>query len=256
MPLLGDPGHRELVDFLSTTAEVMPTPQAIIIVSAHWEETIPTIASGEKPALIYDYYGFPEEAYQIEYPTPGSPELAKTVAELLASAGIEAHLDDERGLDHGIFVPLKLMYPSAAIPCVQLSLVRGLDPATHIRIGGALAALRKENILLIGSGMSYHNLREFFTPDGLKEERNMEFHRWLIDTCTSIDLTSTERVAHLADWTSAPHARYCHPREEHLIPLHVCCGMSSASDDFAGRAAREIFNGRVMDRRVTALLWS
>jgi len=257
MPLLGDPGHQELVDFLSASSDALPTPEAIVIVSAHWEETIPTITGGARPPLFYDYYGFPEEAYQITYPAPGNPDLAKNVAELLASAGIKARLDDERGLDHGVFIPLKLMYPKADIPCIQISLIRGLDPATHIRLGRALAPLRNENILLVGSGMSYHNLREFFTPDGPTEERNMQFHQWLIDTCTGVDLKPVEREDRLVDWTSAPHARYCHPREEHLIPLHVCYGMASAKgDESAGFAAREIFNGRVMDRRVTALLWS
>jgi 4,5-DOPA dioxygenase extradiol len=257
MPLLGDPGHEELVGFLSAASEALPTPEAIVVISAHWEETIPTITSGARPPLFYDYYGFPDEAYQIEYPAPGNPDLAKTAAELLASAGIKARLDDERGFDHGMFVPLKLMYPKADIPCIQISLIRGLDSTTHIRLGRSLSSLADRNILAIGSGMSYHNLREFFTPDGPTEEKNKEFHRWLVDTCTGVDMEPAEREARLVDWTSAPHARYCHPREEHLIPLHVCFGMAAEKvDESAGLAAREIFNGRVMDRRVTALLWS
>ncbi|MDF1568586.1 MAG: class III extradiol ring-cleavage dioxygenase [Spirochaetaceae bacterium] len=256
MPLLSDPGHQELVDFLSKAANELPSPEAIVIVSAHWEETIPTITAGASPPLFYDYYGFPDEAYQIGYPAPGNPDLAKTIAELLGSAGIKARLDDERGFDHGMFVPLKLMYPNADIPCVQLSLVRGLDPALHVRMGRALSPLRNENILLVGSGMSYHNLREFFTPDGLTEERNQDFHDWLVGTCTGVDLKPTEREAQLIDWTSAPYARFCHPRAEHLVPLHVCYGIATGDGASVDRAAaKEVFAGEVMERRVTALLW-
>ena len=165
LPLLGDPAHREMVENLQIIAGRIAKPTAILVISAHWEERVATLTSGAKPALIYDYYGFPEKSYEIEYPCPGEPALADQVQRLLTEAGIEARLDAQRGFDHGLFVPLKIMYPEADIPCIQLSLVKGLDPAEHIRIGKALAGLRQEGLLVIGSGFSFHNMKAFFTPD-------------------------------------------------------------------------------------------
>jgi 4,5-DOPA dioxygenase extradiol len=128
MPLLGDDGHREMVECLQGIASNIPQPDAIVVVSAHWEETVPTITSGPTPSLIYDYYQFPKEAYNIQYPCLGNPDLANEVHHLLRYANIQSHLDEDRGFDHGLFVPLKIMYPEANIPCVQLSLVNTLDP--------------------------------------------------------------------------------------------------------------------------------
>ena len=249
MPLLGDEGHRELISFLTSVSERWEPPRAILVVSAHWEESVPTLLSATNPGLLYDYYGFPAPAYEISYPAPGAPELAAHIAELLSPAGFHPAVDDNRGFDHGMFVPLALMFPDASIPCLQLSLIRGLNPGEHLRLGRALERLRDEGVLILGSGMSYHNLQSLMNPDGSAEARNQGFHQWLVELCVSEKLSSGEREAGLASWESAPHARDCHPREEHLLPLHVCMGAAGAAP------ATEVFAGTVMGRRVTALSW-
>lgn len=249
LPLLGDPGHANMVEFLTRITPSFPEPSAILVISAHWENDVATITSGDSPPLAYDYYGFPEEAYRIRYPAPGDPALAKEIVRLLTGSGIVARLDDSRGFDHGVFVPLKIMYPDAQVPCVQLSLIRKLDPATHIRLGRALSDLRKHNVLIIGSGFSFHNMQAFFTSDqGVPDTRNEAFQQWLIDTCTRKDISRADREEALVGWESAPHARYCHPREEHLMPLHVCCGLGGSPAELA-------FDGEVLGKRAVALLW-
>jgi aromatic ring-opening dioxygenase catalytic subunit (LigB family) len=232
MPLLGDPGHRDMVDRLTELAGTLRKPSAILVISAHWKESVATITSGASPSLIYDYYGFPAEAYRIEYPCPGEPALARQVYQALDQAGIPARLDDRRGFDHGLFVPLKLMYPAADIPCIQLSLVNSLDASTHLAIGRALQALDYDNLLVIGSGFSFHNMRAFFaeqTPE--IQARNQAFEDWLEQTCGDGSLAESERAERLIHWERAPHARFCHPREEHLLPLHVCYGLANKPSD-------------------------
>jgi len=249
LPLLGDPGHRNIVAFLETIAPTLGKPSAILVISAHWEESVPTITGGAHPPLFYDYYGFPEESYQITYPAPGEPALAREIRRLLKEGGIDARLDDQRGFDHGLFVPLKIIYPDARIPCVQLSLVEGLDPATHIAVGKALASLRSQDVLVLGSGFSFHNLRAFFSSHpGQHDPGNVAFQQWLIDACTAEGLSSTGREQKLIAWENAPSARYCHPREEHLLPLHVCYGI-------AGSPAKVVFDGEVLGKRSVALAW-
>ena len=249
LPLLDDPGHAELSRFLTRVGTDLATPEAIIVISAHWEATPPAVTSGKHPELIYDYYGFPPESYRIEYPAPGHPELAQTLKSLLQQQGIEAVMAPDRGFDHGLFVPLKLMYPDAGIPCVQLSLDPSLDPETHIRMGEALRPLLGKNLLVLGSGFSFHNLPAFFSGEQDQvDTRNEAFEQWLVDTCTRPDLPEASRRERLVNWAQAPHADYCHPRSEHLIPLHVCYGL-------AGRAARCIFDGRVMEKQASAFLW-
>ncbi len=247
--MLGDASHKKMHEFLKAITPTFGEPSAILLISAHWEEPIVTITSQATPPLIYDYYGFPEESYQIKYPAPGNPALAKIVFRLLQESGIEARLDDHRGFDHGLFVPLKIMYPDAQIPCIQLSLVSGLDPATHIRIGNALAELRSENVLIIGSGFSFHNLRAFFSSNReLPDPQNEAFQQWLLETCTDINLSRDEREKRLIEWEKAPFAIYCHPREEHLVPLHVCIGLAESP-------GKLVFDGDVMGKRAIALLW-
>lgn len=249
MPLLGDPAHQELLDSLQQLAVMLEKPSAIIVISAHWEAGRPTLTAGARPELIYDYYGFPEESYEIEYPAPGQPQLAHKIADLLNNNGMDAVLDAQRGFDHGLFVPLKIMYPHADIPCIQLSLVSSLDPGEHIRIGETLADLQEDNLLVLGSGFSFHNLRAFFTPSSDESRSlNTSFEQWLIETCTSHNLDENERRRRLLDWESAPGARYCHPREEHLLPLHVCYGA-------AGRPAGKVLAFEVMGKRASAYLW-
>ena len=226
-PLLGDPGHREMVGRLTQIAGTLRKPSAILVISAHWEESEPTITAGANPPLIYDYSGFPPESYEIKYPCPGEPALAGQISEALEKAGISARLDDHHGFDHGLFVPLKLMYPKADIPCVQLSLVNSLDAGMHLAIGRALQALDYDNLLVIGSGFSFHNMRAFFAPNTPEiQARNEAFEDWLAQTCTNADIEESERAEHLLHWDRAPHARFCHPREEHLLPLHVCYGLA------------------------------
>ena len=222
LPLLGDASHQVMVEFLSAITASFGEPSAILVISAHWEEGIATITSGQLPALIYDYYGFPDAAYDVEYPVAGDPILAERIYDLLEKAGIEARLDDQRGFDHGLFVPLKLMYPDASIPCVQLSLVNNLDPETHINIGKALSELRKENVLIVGSGLSFHNMSAFMSQnEGATDVKNEAFEDWLADTCSNNNVSPEDRERRLIEWADAPGARYCHPREEHLLPLHV-----------------------------------
>lgn len=249
MPLLGDGGHRHMVDFLIRITAQLGEPSAILVISAHWEEDQATITSGKFPPIIYDYFGFPPESYQITYPAPGNPALARKIYELLKKSGIDARMDEQRGFDHGLFVPLKIMYPDARIPCVQLSLLEGLDPAAHIQLGKALSGLRDQNVLILGSGFSFHNMQAFFSSNaGQPDSKNESFQRWLIETCTDKNLSGEGREGKLINWQSAPFARYCHPREEHLIPLHVCTGLTGSSGSVA-------FDGQVLGKRAIGLLW-
>ena len=252
LPLLGDEEHGSLVSFLRRVPEKLGEPSAIVVVSAHWEEDQATVTSGRHPELIYDYYGFPPESYQIQYRAPGHPQLAKELVARIKASGLRATLDEHRGFDHGLFVPLKLMYPNAEIPCIQLSLLKSMDPEEHIELGKSIAILRKHNVLIVGSGMSFHNLPAFFSPDRVGRNENDEFDRWLVETCTSASISSKQREQRLAQWEEAPSARFCHPREEHLLPLHVCYGVAGAETP----TAQVVFNQDVMGKRVSSLLWT
>lgn len=248
-PLLGDPGHQEMVESLQALAGRLPKPSAILVISAHWEEGVPTLTAHPNPSLIYDYYGFPPESYEIQYPCPGEPELARQVQGALKSAGIRAELDAQRGYDHGVFVPLKIMYPQADIPCIQLSLVNSLDAAQHLAIGAALQALDWDNLLVIGSGFSFHNMRAFYAPETAEiRGANLEFEAWLQETLQDPQLSETERERRLVEWEKAPYARFCQPREEHLLPLHVCYGL-------AGRAADEHISLKILNKQSSGFYW-
>lgn len=248
LPILGDQGHKAMVDFMSKLPVQLKKPDAILVISAHWEESRATVLGSPKPPMLYDYYGFPEKAYKIIYPAPGNPELADRIARLLEKNSISAAIDAERGFDHGLFIPLKLMYPQADIPSLQLSLLRGLDPAAHINLGKALRELMTENILVIGSGFSFHNMAAFFGDRRLEpDSRNDAFQQWLIQVSTGPG-KQEEREDQLIHWQRAPNARYCHPREEHLLPLHVCLGM-------AGKPSQLIFNDYIFGKRAVAFLW-
>ncbi|MDD2465644.1 MAG: class III extradiol ring-cleavage dioxygenase [Desulfobulbus sp.] len=249
LPLLGEPSHQHLVDFLQTIAGRLRLPEAIVLISAHWEAKHPTLTAADHPNLLYDYYGFPPESYRIEYPAPGAPNLARKIHDLLQGAGLEPSLDQERGFDHGLFIPLKLMYPRANIPCIQLSLLRSLSAQAHLDLGKALAPLKEAPLLIIGSGFSFHNMPAFFAPAADGHDTGAEaFNQWLIDTCADQSYPPKQREQRLAQWHLAPHARYCHPREEHLLPLHVCYGM-------AQQRAEVVFNDQVIGKQTCALLW-
>lgn len=202
-------------------------PRAVLVVSGHWEESELAVMAHPAPPMLYDYYGFPQHTYEVIYSAPGDSALARRVRELLHRAGFEAHLDTERGFDHGAFVPLAVMYPRADVPVIQLSLHSSLDAELHLRIGAALAPLRGEGVLLAGSGMTYHNLR-LMGPEARVPSRL--FDAWLAETLAS---SSEERCRRLVEWEEAPAARIAHPREEHLLPLHVIVG--AAGDDAASR---------------------
>ncbi len=176
-------------------------PRAILMVSAHWEAPVFTVQSNPHPPMVYDYYGFPEHTYQIRYASAGDPALAERVAELLRETGLGVQLDPDRGYDHGMYAPMAIAYPNADMPTVQLSLLAGLDPKAHFELGRALAPLRDEGVLLVGSGLSYHNLRAFGPAAG---QVSTAFDGWLHQTMT---LPPAERTRALLDWEQAPAAR-------------------------------------------------
>lgn len=237
MGLSADPGYHALLAFLRSVPEIPSVkPRALLVVSAHWEMSAPTVTTAERPTLLFDYSGFPPESYRLTWPVPGDPALAARVRALLEAAGFETGADAVRGLDHGTFVPLKVSYPNAEVPVVQLSLARGLDPATHLRLGRALAPLRDEGVFIIGSGMTYHDLRGFFGPGA--REVSETFDAWLRDAATA---PPPERDRHLEQWSRAPAARQAHPREEHLLPLMVVAG--AAGEDRGALAYSDAFMG-------------
>ncbi|HVW71162.1 MAG TPA: class III extradiol ring-cleavage dioxygenase, partial [Steroidobacteraceae bacterium] len=218
-------------------------PQSVLVISGHWEAERPTVNTVSRPALLFDYYGFPEHTYRLTYPVSGSPALARRVRELLRAAEIPSDEDPERGLDHGVFIPFKLIYPDADVPIVQLSLNRNLDAATHLGIGRALAPLREEGVLIVGSGMSYHNLRDFYADDARVTRAATDFDDWLNDAVTESDPEMRERK--LSAWHQAPGARIAHPRPEHLIPLMVAAGA-------AGRdVGRRTYNAPLLGKPIS-----
>ncbi len=217
-------------------ADAGTRPRAILAVSGHWEEPVPTVSSRSDYSMLYDYYGFPEHTYRLQYPAPGSPDVAARVVDALAAAGLPSVTEHVRGYDHGVFVPFMLVDPEASIPVVPLSLIDGLDPAQHLALGRALAPLRHEGILIVGSGMSFHNLRALYGgADVLK--RSNRFDEWLNDAVTG---APEARDAQLAAWSRAPEARFAHPREEHLLPLMVAAGAAE------GERAQRVYHNDVM----------
>lgn len=228
--------------FLKSVAASLPeTPKALLVISGHWEEPVFTASTAERPELIFDYYGFPEHTYQLTWPAPGAPAVAERAAELLKQAGVPAATTPERGFDHGIFVPLKVAFPNAGIPTAALSLAGSLDPALHLAAGRALAPLRDEGVLIVASGMSFHNLRGYLRPE--TPERARAFDAWLTE---AVELPEAERASRLAAWRTAPFAAYAHPREEHLIPLMVAAGAGGTA------AGKRIFTDEPMGAAISA----
>ena len=233
----------ELQQYLRSVRDLPKSPpRALLVVSAHWEEPAPTVMTAEHPPMLYDYYGFPPESYRLTWPAQGNPALAQTVARLLRATGFKTAFDPQRGFDHGTFVPLKVMYPDADVPTIQLSLKRGLDPSEHLALGRALAPLRDEGIFIVGTGMTFHNLRMFGDPRaGAYSEA---FDGWLREVMARGEPAA--RAKGLTEWSQAPAARIAHPREEHLLPLMVATG--AAGEDAASLA----FNGTFMGTRLSA----
>jgi len=234
----------KMAAFLKGQAATLPVaPKAILLVSAHWLEPQFSVTSGAQPELIYDYYGFPPHTYQLKYPAPGEPALADRVTQLLGQAGVAAQGNPSRGFDHGMFIPLMLMFPQASIPVVQLSLTSDLDPKAHLRAGLALAPLRDEGVLIVGSGMSFHNMRGYGDPRfGPVSDA---FDDWLVQ---AVESAPAQRHQALAEWAQAPGARLCHPprAEEHLLPLMVVAG--AAGQD----PGQRVFSDRVMETTLSA----
>jgi len=200
-------------------------PKAILVVSAHFEADPITVTSSEHPPMLFDYYGFPSESYEYSYPAPGSPSLAGRIQQLLKEEGLDCELDPKRGYDHGVFVPLLLMYPDATVPVVQISLHRSLSASKHIALGKALAPLRDEGVLILGSGYTFHNLEAVIrNPTRASYKASEAFNDWLKGA-----MASSDPLIHLRKWASAPGARFAHPREEHLLPLLVTAATGGKS---------------------------
>jgi 4,5-DOPA dioxygenase extradiol len=234
-----DPMWQPMEAYLAGLIDSLPErPRAILMISGHWEEADVTVHVGERPGLLYDYYGFPEHTYRLQWPAPGAPDLARRAAELVRGAGFATQEDGERGWDHGVFIPMMVAVPNADIPLAQMSLRADLDPADHIAIGRALAPLRDEGVLIVGSGMSFHNLR---VRGEAAVAPSTEWDAAL--TAAVTDPEPAARADRVAAWSALPHARFSHPREEHLLPLMVALG--AGGDDAA-----------VQDHKSSVLGWT
>jgi aromatic ring-opening dioxygenase catalytic subunit (LigB family) len=229
--------------------ELREMPRAVLMVTAHWEEPVFTLSSSPRPPMVYDYYGFPREMYAIRYDAPGEPALTSRAEDLLAAGDMAVKLDPERGFDHGTFSLMQALYPEAQMPVVQLSIRADFDPDAHLEAGRLLAPLRDEGILIVGSGLSFHNLRALGHPAA--QEPSQQFDRWLQQSL--VDLSGEERAARLLQWEAAPSARIAQPREDHLLPLHVAAGAAGSDpgemiyheDHFMGIAASSFRFGAV-----------
>lgn len=233
-----------LAQFLKDVETTLPArPKAILLVSGHWLQPGFSVTGAERPELIYDYHGFPPHTYELTYPAPGNPALAERVSGMLGQAGIPCSLDKRRGFDHGVFIPLKVMFPQADIPVVQFSLRRDMDPRAHLEAGRALASLREEGVLIVGSGMSFHNMRGY--GDARFGPISDAFDAWLTQ---AVQAEPAKRDAMLEGWEQAPYARHCHPPggEEHLIPLLVAAGAG------AGSVGRKAYSERIMETTLSA----
>jgi len=225
--------------FRALPSTMPETPKAILMISAHWEAPEFTVSAAQKPNMIYDYSGFPAHTYQLQYPAVGDPALANRVKDLLKVAEIHCAEDATRGFDHGAFVPLMLMYPEADVPVVTLSIKAYYSPLEHIQLGEALAPLRDEGVLIIGSGYTYHNMRGYGRPESM--QASVEFETYLTN---AVEETQSTRNAMLIDWQHAPFARQNHPREDHLVPLFVVAG--AAKDEVGKRLLLDKAFGVVM----------
>jgi 4,5-DOPA dioxygenase extradiol len=222
--------QNEAHAFLKGLGASIGRPKAILVVSAHWMTAVPSLSLAEHPETIHDFGGFPDFMYELKYHAPGAPAVATRAAELLRAAGIDISLHPSRGLDHGAWVPLMLMYPDADIPVVQLSIQPKLSPEHHWRMGEALRPLRDEGVLILGSGSATHNLREafLFKADDPTPDYVLEFEQWLVDAMTH---GRKDDLLHYIE--RAPHAERAHPTNDHFYPLLVTAG----AGDAAARAA-------------------
>jgi aromatic ring-opening dioxygenase catalytic subunit (LigB family) len=239
---MADPGKvwSGMEAFLRALPSRLPErPSAILVVSGHWETDGFAFTGADRPGLIYDYSGFPAHTYELRYDVPGAPELAARAARLLEAAGLAARVDDARGLDHGVFVPMKVAFPEADVPVVEMSVDRSLDPELHAAAGRALAGLRDEGVLIVASGMSFHNMRGY--GDTRFTEPSAAFDTWLTE---SVSLGAAERDARLRHWAEAPAGRLSHPREEHLLPLMVAAGAADGPGE-------RVYSGQVLETAIS-----
>jgi aromatic ring-opening dioxygenase catalytic subunit (LigB family) len=228
-----------LADWLRALPGTLPQrPRAVLVISGHWEADPVAVNVQTRPPLLFDYYGFPEHTYRLKYPAPGDLQLAREARSLLGAVGFSTSEEQQRGLDHGVFVPFLLIYPDADMPMVQLSLKQGLSAAEHLKLGAALAPLRDQGVLIIGSGMSFHNLR-VRSMDNTLIPGSQLFDDWLGRTVCDSDIEA--RNAGLTNWSQAPAARYAHPREEHLLPLMVAAG--AAGENVGVRTFNDVMMG-------------
>ena len=220
LPLEDSPARH----FIAALGKELPKPRAILAISAHWETARPTVSTAEQPETIHDFHGFPQALYAMRYPAPGAPHLARRVVELLGSRNIAATTDAARGLDHGAWTPLTLMFPHADIPVTQLSIQSHEGPAHHWRVGEALRPLREEGVLVVASGSATHNLREFRANAGDDEPASwaLAFGEWLAQT------VEHGRTGDLLSYRErAPEAARNHPTDEHLLPIFVAAGAAA-----------------------------
>lgn len=249
--------HTEMISVLKDLSLDLPKPDLIIVISAHWEEVEVCVTTHPRPTLIYDYYGFPQPAYSIKYPAEGNKAFATSLVKGLKERGVTAHEDSERGFDHGMFIPLSIMYPKADVPCIQMSITSDLSADKHIKLGKALrkavetatkANSQQKQILILGSGSSFHNMQGFFDNTSDTMRKATRFNNWLQTTMQSKAYSENERSARLVDWSEAPDARYAHPREEHLLPLQVCYGAN-------GKAADKAISLTLLNKPASMFMW-
>jgi 4,5-DOPA dioxygenase extradiol len=223
--------RNDTVAFLRGLGAQLGRPRAILCVSAHWNTSVPTVSAAAQPETIHDFGGFAPELYRMRYPAPGAPWLAERVAELLAGADITAQVSPTRGLDHGAWVPLSLIYPAADIPVTQLSVQPQAGPAAHFNLGRALAPLRREGVLIMATGSATHNLARLGGDGAPPPAWAAEFDEWLYEQITR------GSVAELLNYRQlAPHAALAHPTDEHLLPLFVALGAGTRDEATRGRA--------------------
>lgn len=219
--------ENDTVEFLRRLGAELGRPRAILCVSAHWATRVPTLSTAERPETIYDFGGFPSELYRVRYDAPGAPRLAERAAELLSAAGVTAELSSVRGLDHGAWVPLSLMYPERDVPVTQLSVQPGAGAEAHFRLGRALAPLRREGVLILATGGATHNLYQL-GRGSVAPEWAAQFDEWLDEKIRGgkyVEMFDYQRLA--------PHASLAHPTDEHLLPLFVAAG--AGESDAPGR---------------------
>lgn len=248
MPLMGKQPH--LVKHMKEVTKRFPEkPKSIVVLTAHWEASPIQITNYSQPQpLNYDYGGFPQETYEYKYPAPGSPNLSTRIQQLLSKKQINSELEESRGFDHGVFVPLMIMFPEADIPVVSVSLHASLDADTNMRVGEALEPLREEGVLILGSGYTFHNLPKFFRPTKESKKASLDFNQWLKDAVKSPNTLKEQ----LANWDKAPGGRISHPREEHLLPLFM---VAAAGGYTGGQAVYDTTSEGSRDHAVTGFLF-